>query len=135
MSASRTGTPWTAGRRRGTACGSWSRISHEHYLVMPRSYRRQTMSTSEELRHRGEALRESLPPRRSVLPPEENGERLGTIARDADTEIRVNWAHHEGHPYVAIRAWNRDRQTGYFWPDKHRGLSIRLRELPDLAAA
>jgi hypothetical protein len=33
-----------------------------------------------------------------------------------------------------VRFWKRG-DDGHFWPDKHRGFSIRLRELPDFAEA
>ena len=67
-------------------------------------------------------------------PPLETGERNRTIVRTDDEELRINWALYEGNPYVSLRMWTRDR-SGRWWPDSKRGLSIRLRELEDVADA
>jgi hypothetical protein len=91
-------------------------------------------STS-DLRDRARSLRQHLPERRQSSPPPEHGRRLATIPRPKDDEeIRINWCEYEGHPYLSIRFWCR-ADDGQFWPDKHRGFSIRIRELPDVAAA
>jgi hypothetical protein len=92
------------------------------------------MSTASDLRDHAERFRQALPPRRSATPPAENGPRLGTIQRSADEEIRVNWSEYEGKPFVSIRMWKRG-DDGQHWPDGKRGIAIRIRELPDLAAA
>ncbi|MGO9813434.1 MAG: PC4/YdbC family ssDNA-binding protein [Isosphaeraceae bacterium] len=91
------------------------------------------MTTSSDLRDRAERLREQLPPRQSATPPAENGRRVGTIERSATEEIRVNWSEYEGKPFISIRMWKRS-DDGAWWPDK-RGIAIRVRELPALAAA
>ncbi len=92
------------------------------------------MSTANDLRDRGERFRQQLPERRTATPPTENGPRIGTIERSADEQIRVNWSEFEGKPFVALRLWKRGDDGGW-WPDGKRGISIRIRELPDLAAA
>jgi hypothetical protein len=90
--------------------------------------------TPDHLRGRAQALRSQLPPRRQATPPPEHGKRLATISRSADEAIHINWCEYEGHPYLSVRFWRRG-DDGQFWPDRHRGFSIRLRELPDIAAA
>ena len=93
-----------------------------------------SMSSSDELRNRAEQLREAnLPFRRTTTAPVENGPRVATIARSANEEMRVNWSEFEGHPFVQIRIWN--HRSGEWWPDVKRGSSVRIRELPDFAAA
>jgi hypothetical protein len=87
------------------------------------------------LRDKAQQLRGALPPRRQGQPPPETGRRLATIPRPKDDEeIRINWCEYEGHPYLGVRIWRRG-DDGNLWPDKHRGFSIRLHELPDVAEA
>jgi hypothetical protein len=92
------------------------------------------MSNADDLRNRGERFRHQLPARRTATPPTENGRRIGTIERSADEQIRVNWSEFEGKPFVSLRLWKRG-DDGSWWPDGKRGMSVRIRELPDLAAA
>ncbi len=91
------------------------------------------MSNANDLRDRAERLREQLPPRQSATPPAENGRRIGTIERSASEEIRVNWSEFEGKPFLSIRMWTQS-DDGSWWPSK-KGIAIRVRELPGLAAA
>jgi hypothetical protein len=90
------------------------------------------MSDSNDLRNRAQHLRDSAPPRRSTGPPRENGERLAKIDRSETEQIRINWSEYEGKQFLAIRMWKRG-DDGQFWPDPKRGISIRVRELADLA--
>jgi hypothetical protein len=88
-----------------------------------------------DLRQRADHLGGRLPERRAATPPPEQGRRLATLPRPKeDAEIRITWAEYEGNPFVGVRVW-RKGDDGQLWPDKHRGFSIRLRELPDVAAA
>jgi hypothetical protein len=87
------------------------------------------------LRDRAQSLRGRLPERRQSNPPPEHGRRLATIPRPKDDEeLRISWCEYEGHPYLSVRFWCRG-DDGQFWPDKHRGFSIRVRELADFADA
>lgn len=61
-------------------------------------------------------------------PPADTGKRLATIQRGDDEELRVSWAEYEGRPFLSLRVWKRDR-SGSWWPDKARGLTVRVREL------
>ena len=70
----------------------------------------------------------------SAAPPAETGQRLATFPRDRGaTELRINLDRFEGHEYLSLRIWSRDRD-GSFWPTK-RGVSVRIHELADLVAA
>jgi hypothetical protein len=92
------------------------------------------MSDTNDLRDRAEQLRRQFPPRRSATPPQENGRRIGTIDRSETEQIHVNWSEFEGKPFVSPRLWKRGDDGGW-WPDAKRGMSVRIRELHDLAAA
>ena len=67
-------------------------------------------------------------------PPAERGERLATLTRGDGVELRVALAEFEGRPFVSLRVWERDRE-GRWWPVKGKGVSLRLRELPELLDA
>lgn len=71
------------------------------------------------------------PPRQAV-PPEEQGQRLATFPRGPGVELRVCLDAYEGHDYLTLRVWERDRDGG-FWPTK-KGVSVRLKEAQPLAA-
>jgi hypothetical protein len=64
----------------------------------------------------------------------ENGKRIGTITREEDTDSKVNWFEYEGKHYLNLRLRKRG-DDGQWSPDPKTGISIRIRELPDLAAA
>ncbi len=64
-------------------------------------------------------------------PPRDSGKRLATIHRD-DGEIGISWCMHEGRPFVSIRFWSKGTD-GALYPDRARGIAIRVRELADLA--
>jgi hypothetical protein len=92
------------------------------------------MSSASDLRDRAERFRRQLPERRPATPPAENGRRIATLKRSDNEEVRVNWSEFEGKPFLSLRFWKRG-DDGQWWPDGKRGISIRIRELPDLAAA
>jgi len=70
----------------------------------------------------------------SQSPPTETGIRLAMFHRGPDEQLRINWSEFEGSPYVSFRMWTRDRR-GTWWPDPRRGLSVRVRELRQVAEA
>jgi hypothetical protein len=73
--------------------------------------------------------------RERPAPPPEVGTRLATLQRLKEREeIHVCWCEYEGNPYLSLRIWG-EGSDGQYWPDRHRGFSVRLRELPDLAEA
>ena len=80
-------------------------------------------------------LAEPSEPAASSASADDEGEPLGTFARgDGREELRVSLKSYEGHPYVALRVWERDR-AGQFWPSKGKGLSIRIAEAAGVAEA
>lgn len=73
----------------------------------------------------------------AVLPhsgPVENGQRLATFPRGMSEELRVNWAAYNGHPFLALRVWHCG-MDGVWRPDRMRGCTVKLRELPAFADA
>ena len=89
--------------------------------------------SASNLRDKAGSLQHHLPPHRSGAPPEERGRRLATLPRGKGEEIRITWDSYEGRPYLSLRVWNQDDHGGW-WPTKV-GFTVRLRELPDVAAA
>ena len=76
-------------------------------------------------------------PRREFTgePPVDDGELLDALPRaDGFEALRVSVKEYEGRPYVSLRVWVRDKNTGAMWPTK-RGCSVRIRELPRVIAA
>lgn len=65
------------------------------------------------------------------MPPEENGVRLATIRRSEEEEVRLSWAEYNGRHFLNVRVWTR-RSSGW-WPDREKGLTVRVRELPAFA--
>ena len=92
------------------------------------------MSNANDLRDRARNLRQAIPPRRESSPPEDTGQRLATVARSPDEELRVSWCTYEGRPYLSLRLWTRDDRGGW-WPDSKKGITVRIRELADVAEA
>ncbi|MHB2017729.1 MAG: hypothetical protein ACYCW6_12335 [Candidatus Xenobia bacterium] len=90
-----------------------------------------------DLRSRAAGLRQQMQPQhqsqRTGEAPQENGIRLATMTRFDGTELRMSWAEYNGHRFLNVRVWTQDASSGTWWPDKTRGLSIRLRELADVA--
>lgn len=64
-------------------------------------------------------------------PPEENGVRLATIPRSDGEELRLSWAEYNGRHFLNVRIWTKG--DGGWWPDKTKGLTVRVRELADFA--
>jgi hypothetical protein len=64
----------------------------------------------------------------SQSPPTETGHRLVCLPRGEDEQLRVTWSEYQGHKFVGVRMWTRDRQNRW-WPDNRRGCSFRVREL------
>ncbi len=49
-------------------------------------------------------------------------------------ELRVNWAAYNGHHFLALRVWHCG-MDGVWRPDRMRGCTVKLRELPVFADA
>lgn len=71
--------------------------------------------------------------------PEDRGERLATLPRSSregpETELRVSLAEYEGHRFLSLRVWVHNAQTGVWFPDAKRGISVRLKEAATVADA
>ena len=82
-----------------------------------------------DLRATAARLREAQGPTRDRPAPEDRGQRLATIDRGDEGELRISLDRYQDRPFISIRVW----RGGY--PDPKRGIAIRLRELPDFAEA
>lgn len=87
---------------------------------------------------KGPAALPLLPEVPPLLParegPVENGKRLATLYRGASEEMRVNWAHMNGYPFLHLRLW-RCGLDGVWRPDPVRGCTVKVRELASFADA
>jgi hypothetical protein len=86
-----------------------------------------------DLKGKSASLREAMPKEKAREAPQEDGKRLGVIRR-GDEELRIVWSAYEGRPYLSLRIWTKG-SNGVFYPEKARGFTVRLRELPDFAEA
>jgi hypothetical protein len=75
----------------------------------------------------------SVPPRHEAPPAEPR--RLATFPRgtDGSEELRIELAEFKGKEFVNVRIWFRG-EDGKFYPTK-RGVSLKLRELPEIVSA
>lgn len=86
---------------------------------------------STELKAKASALRSTVQtPARQ--PPQDEGRRLATLQRSDSEQVRLSWCEWNGRPFVNLRQWKRDASGGW-WPSKDKGLTIKIRELADLA--
>ena len=74
----------------------------------------------------------------AASPPEPSGRLLLAIERpargkDPAGEVRVSLDSWQGHDYLSIRLWTRGNDG--FWPSKTKGITVRLSECEDMAAA
>lgn len=67
-------------------------------------------------------------------PPQEQGERLATLPRNQNEELRINLAEYNGRPFIGLRIWAKG-SDGNFWPVKGKGLSIRVAEIDEVIDA
>lgn len=86
-----------------------------------------------DLRGSAAKLRAKQGPDKPKGPPEENGQRIATIARGDDEELRLSWAEYNGRHFLNIRIWRKADDGAAWFPDKTKGLTVRIRELPDFA--
>lgn len=76
------------------------------------------------------ANQEAAPEPGSYRPPVEEGQRLATFPRGDGEELRVEPAEFRGAPFVSMRTWFRGSLGT--WHPTRKGVSLRLRELPEL---
>lgn len=77
------------------------------------------------------SLRSTFPKSGGGKAPEDTGIRLAIFQRP-EGEIRFTWNVYEDRPYLRFQLWSKG-DDGSFWPVKGSGLSIRIKDLPDLA--
>ena len=83
------------------------------------------------LKEKAQKLRSTLPKHGGGKAPEDTGIRLATFPRP-EGELRFTWNVYEDKPYLRFQLWSKG-DDGSFWPVKGQGLTIKLRELPNLA--
>ena len=71
-------------------------------------------------------------------PPEPSGRLIAASERPGrgrgpDTELRTTLDAYQGHPYLSLRVWSRGAD-GQWFPTR-KGVSVRLGEVEDVAAA
>ena len=87
------------------------------------------MSTT--LIQKAQELRSSFPRQGGGTPPQDTGIRLATFARP-EGELRFTWNTYEDRPYLRFQLWSKG-DDGSFWPVKGSGMTIRVKDLPNLA--
>ena len=90
------------------------------------------MSEATDLRQRAQAFRDKQRPQAQA--PVERGRVLASIPRMNGEELHITWDEYEGYNYLSLRVWRRG-QDGQAWPIKEKGLTIKVRELGDVAIA
>jgi hypothetical protein len=83
------------------------------------------------LKEKAQELRQSLPKQTGGKAPEDTGIRLATFQRP-EGELRFTWNTYEDRPYLRLQLWSKG-EDGSFWPVKGQGLTIKVKELPDMA--
>lgn len=83
------------------------------------------------LTEKASQLRASFPASRGGKAPEDTGIRLATLTRP-EGEWRLSWNVFEDRPYVRLQFWSKGEDGG-LWPVKGQGVTVRVKELPDLA--
>jgi hypothetical protein len=71
----------------------------------------------------------------SCQPIADDGERLATIGRAPNVELRVGLKEFKGHRFVRLQEWAVNMHNSQWWPSKGKGCSIKLRELDAVVAA
>jgi hypothetical protein len=90
--------------------------------------------------HQPQQPHHQLPPHlvQPLPQPVESGHRLACFDRRSDdgrtTQLRVNWATFNGHPYLSLRVWAL-LDDGRWVPDSRRGCTVKLRELEEFRDA
>jgi len=85
---------------------------------------------ADENRAAAQRLRAALDPAAGA----ERGTRLAMVRRGEGKELRVTLTEWQGEGHVGLRLWRRDSR-GRWFPDPRRGLTLHVRELPDVLDA
>jgi len=84
-----------------------------------------------DLRQKADALRSTLPKPGGGTAPQDAGIRLATFPRP-EGELRFTWNVYGDRPYLRFQLWTKG-EDGSSWPVKGQGLTVKVKELPDLA--
>jgi len=84
-----------------------------------------------DLQRKANELRSTLPKTGGGTAPVDQGIRLATFPRP-EGELRLSWNVYEDRPYLRFQLWSKS-DDGSFWPVKGQGLTIKVKELADLA--
>jgi hypothetical protein len=84
-----------------------------------------------DLQRKASELRSTLPKTGGGTAPVDQGIRLATFPRP-EGELRLSWNVYEDRPYLRFQLWSKS-DDGSFWPVKGQGLTVKVKELPDLA--
>lgn len=84
-----------------------------------------------ELTEKANQLRSQPPRAFSGTAPQDTGIRLSTFQKP-EGELRFTWNVYEDRPYLRFQLWSKS-DDGSYWPVKGQGLTIKVKDLPDLA--
>ena len=65
----------------------------------------------------------------------DDGRKLATINRGANRELRIRWREFKGHYFLDLREWSVNPKNSQWWPEKGKGITIKARELKNVASA
>ncbi len=71
----------------------------------------------------------------SCQPLVDDGERLATIDRGPNVELRIGLKEFKGHRFIRLQEWSVNAHNSQWWPVKGKGCSIKLREIDAVVAA
>lgn len=71
----------------------------------------------------------------SCQPMVDDGERLATIDRGPNVELRIGLKEFKGHRFIRLQEWSVNPHNAQWWPAKSKGSSIKVRELDAVIAA
>ena len=76
----------------------------------------------------------SAPEFKPYQPMVDDGERLATIERGPNVELRFTLKKFKGHRFIRLQQWEADPHNSQWWPSKGKGFSIKARELDAIGA-
>lgn len=68
-------------------------------------------------------------------PLTDDGVKMATINRGPNRELRVRWREFKGHHFLDLREWSVNPKNSQWWPEKGKGITIKARELKNVASA
>lgn len=68
-------------------------------------------------------------------PLTDDGVKVATLQRGPNRELRIRWREFKGHHFLDLREWSVNPRNSQWWPEKGKGITIKARELADLATA